>query len=100
MRIDAETLVVISPCDKELLEVRDTVQLAVVQSEGVHPVRTHYTVISFDCTQQLIIISVLVERIFAKKEVFFRYLKMQLHWRHRKHCLWKILLFVSTFSKG
>lgn len=25
---------------------------------------------------------------------------MQLHWRHRKHCLWKILLFVSTFSKG
>jgi len=31
---------------------------------------------------------------------FFRYLKMQLHWRHRKHCLWKILLFVSTFSKG
>lgn len=39
MRIDAEALVVVSPCDEELLEVRDTVQLAVVQSEGVHPVR-------------------------------------------------------------
>jgi len=30
VRIDAETLVVVSPCDKELLEVRDTVQLAVI----------------------------------------------------------------------
>lgn len=29
-----------------------------------------------------------------------RYLSTQLHCRHRKHCLWNILLFVSTFSRG
>lgn len=52
VRINAEALVVVSPRDKELLEVWDTVQLAVVQSEGVHPVRTHYvvTIISCNCT--------------------------------------------------
>lgn len=45
VRVDAEALVVVSPCDEELLEVRDAIQLAVVQSEGVHPVQTHYVVI-------------------------------------------------------
>lgn len=29
-----------------------------------------------------------------------RYLSTQLHCWHRKHCLWNILLFVSTFSRG
>jgi len=30
VRVDAKALVVVSPCDKKLLEVRDTIQLAVV----------------------------------------------------------------------
>ena len=34
--VDAETLVVVAPRDKELLEVWDTVQFAIVQRECVH----------------------------------------------------------------
>lgn len=34
--IHTEALVVVAPCDEELLEVRDAVELAVVQREGVH----------------------------------------------------------------
>lgn len=43
--IHAEALVVIAPCDEELLEVRDAVELAVVQREGVHSARRNHTII-------------------------------------------------------
>jgi len=47
VRIDAKALVVVSSCDEELLEMRDAVQLAIVQGERVHPVETRKIVVIF-----------------------------------------------------